>query len=154
LLNGGVASINVGGNSGVEVEELKHRVQDAVNSTRAALEEGIVAGGGTALYEAREAILELDLTEESEKVGATILYKVLAKPFEKILYNAGVEGYEAPEYPFGMDVMEMKEVDLIKNGIIDPLKVVKEALSNSVSVSSTILTAGALVIYFPEASNG
>jgi chaperonin GroEL len=150
LLTGGVATINVGGNSEVEVNEIVDRVEDAVNSTRAALEEGIVAGGGLALNECRKAILSLNLKEESEKIGADIIYRCLSRPMEKILSNAGVQDYDHSEYPIGMDVMKMEEVDLIAAGIIDPVKVVKEALKNSVSVAGTIATSGCLVLYSPE----
>lgn len=146
-LTGGVAVINVGGESSTEVREVMDRVQDAINATRAALEEGIVAGGGIALLEARKAIQRLELTEASEIVGADILYATLDKTNQRILKNADAENVKIGKYPSGYDVNKMKYVDMIEAGIIDPTKVIKESLRNSISVAGTILSTGAMVIY-------
>ncbi|MFH1896040.1 MAG: chaperonin GroEL [bacterium] len=155
-LAGGVAVINVGAATEVELKEKKHRVEDAVSATRAAVEEGIVPGGGVALLRAAKALDNLNLKGE-EKIGADILRAALEMPLRKIVENAGVDaGWVVREIinrsdaNFGYDVMELKFGDMVEKGIIDPAKVTKSALQNAVSVSLMVLTTDALVTDEPE----
>lgn len=159
-LSGGVAVIKVGAASETELKEKKLRVEDAVNATKAAVEEGIVPGGGVALLRAREAIKDLDL-EGDEAVGAQILYKALEKPARLIISNAGedpgkvlgtitamAEGKKNPN--MGFNVMTMDYIDMIKAGILDPAKVTRTAIQNAVSVATMILTTESLIADLPE----
>jgi len=155
-LAGGVAVINVGAATEVELKEKKHRVEDAVSATRAAVEEGIVPGGGVALLRASKCLDDLSLKGE-EKIGADILKTSLEAPLRKIVENAGVDaGWVVREIvsrssaTFGYDVMEMKFGDMVEKGIIDPAKVTKSALQNAVSVALMILTTDALITDEPE----
>ncbi len=149
-LAGGVAVIYVGAATETELKEKKYRVEDAVNATKAAIEEGVVPGGGVTLIKATKVLDELKL-EGEEKIGAEILQRALEKPFRKILQNAGVDaGYylnqvKESKDAEGFDVMSMKMVNMIDAGIIDPAKVTKSAVENAVSVSINILTTEALV---------
>jgi chaperonin GroEL len=159
-LTGGVAVINVGAATEIEMKEKKERVIDAVAATKAALEEGIVPGGGVALLKARKSLGKLfkdtKLTED-ERAGVSILYESLEEPIKKIVSNAG-EDAEAvlkkveasKEDDFGFNVMTMEYGSMIKNGIIDPAKVTRSAVQNSVSVAMMVLTTEALVTDIPE----
>jgi len=154
-LTGGVAVISVGAATEVELKEKKARVEDAVNATKAGIEEGIVPGGGVALLKARRALGKLKL-EGDEKVGANILEKALERPVRKIVENAGVDSgwiireLEQKEDNIGFDVNDMEFSDMVQKGIIDPAKVARSALQNAVSVATMILTTEALVTDSPE----
>jgi len=154
-LTGGVAVINVGAATETELKEKKLRVEDAVNATKAAIEEGIVPGGGVALLKARKALSDLSL-EGDEKVGRDILYEALSSPVRKIVENAGVDSgwvvreLEQKEDNIGFDVVSMGFSDMIASGIIDPTKVTKQAVINAVSVATMILTTESLVADIPE----
>jgi chaperonin GroEL len=156
---GGVAVINVGGFTETEMKERKDRVDDALHATRAALDEGIVAGGGVALLEARHkftsANVNLDLYEGDEKIGSEILLDAIEKPFIQILKNAGIEKYHsilsAVEHDFkGYNIQTESYVDMIKEGIIDPTKVTRTALENAVSVAGTMLITECTIVDDPE----
>lgn len=152
-LSGGVAVINVGAATESELKEKKLRVEDAVNATKAAVEEGIVPGGGVATYQAREAIKNLKL-EGEEKIGADILYAALERPIRRILENAG----ENPDKILpkldgkgtGYNVMTLEFGDMIKQGIADPAKVTRSAIQNAVSVATMIMTTECLVTELPK----
>ncbi|RKS69311.1 chaperonin GroEL [Motilibacter peucedani] len=150
-LAGGVCVIKVGAATEVELKERKHRIEDAVSATRAAVEEGIVAGGGSALVHAAAAIDGLDLTGD-ELVGAGIVRKAVVEPLRWIAENAGLEGYVAVERVRGMEVGSGLNaatgdyVDLIAGGIIDPVKVTRSALTNAASIASMVLTTETLVV--------
>jgi chaperonin GroEL len=156
---GGVAVINVGGFTETEMKEKKDRVDDALHATRAALDEGIVAGGGVALLEARSkftsANVNLDLYEGDEKIGSEILLNAIEKPFIQILKNAGIDKYHsilsAVEHDFkGYNIKTESYVDMIKEGIIDPTKVTRTALENAVSVAGTMLITECTIVNDPE----
>ncbi|GIW63780.1 MAG: 60 kDa chaperonin 1 [Patescibacteria group bacterium] len=158
-LAGGVAVINVGAATEVELKERKERVNDAVAATKAALEEGIVSGGGTALLRARAVLLDLKEKAEfeEEKVGIDIVYRALAEPVRMLARNSGVdEGWvvrkieESKEKDYGFNCLTLQFESMIKAGIIDPLKVVRTALENASSVANMILTTEALVTDLPE----
>jgi len=146
MLTGGVAVINVGGNSETEVKERLDRVEDAVNATRASLNNGVVAGGGTALLVARKAILKLKFNSYDEKKGASTLYKVLASPAKKILANAELPYKKYGSYPNWIDVSDNNTGNFFELGIVDPVNVTVAAVKNAVSVASTLSTAGAYVL--------
>ena len=159
-LSGGVAVINVGAASETELKEKKLRVEDAVHATKAAVEEGIVAGGGVAYLRAREVIKQLNLVGE-ERVGADIVFEALEIPFRMIVTNAGGDPGEilamvkadqakAQNYGIGYDVISMKNVDMVKEGIIDPAKVTRSALQNAVSVAMMVLTTECLIAEAPK----
>lgn len=158
-LSGGVAVINVGAATEVEMKEKKERVTDAVSATKAALEEGIVAGGGVTLLRARKALLALkDKMEfDEEKTGVDIVYQALSEPISMIVRNAGVDpGWvlrkveEAKEKDYGFDALTLEFGSMFKKGIVDPAKVVRSALENAASVAVMILTTEALVTDIPE----
>ncbi len=156
-LSGGVGVIKVGAATEVELKEKKHRIEDAVSATKAALEEGIVSGGGVALIDVIRSLDELkDLNDEEEKVGVTILRKALEMPIRQIAINAGKDGsviieeIRRKEKGVGYDAAKDRYVDMIKAGIIDPLKVTRSALQNAVSVAAMILTTEAVVTDLPE----
>jgi chaperonin GroEL len=138
MLNGKVAMIKVGANSQVEMKEKKDRVEDAIYATKAALQEGIVAGGGVALLDASYSIAPENEYEE-------ILLEAIKAPYATILDNAALEHYESKKRGFGIDVVKNKEVDMIKAGIIDPVLVTKTALKNAVSVVNTIFSADCVI---------
>ena len=150
-LAGGVCVIKVGAHTEVELKEKKHRIEDAISATRAAIEEGIVAGGGSALIQAVKVIDELDL-EGDEKVGATIVQKAAAEPLRWIAENAGMQGYVAVakvselEPGMGLNAATGEYEDLIKAGVIDPVKVTRSALRNAASIASMVLTTDTLVV--------
>ena len=155
-LSGGVAVIKVGAATEVELKEKKARVEDALHATRAAVEEGIIPGGGVTLLRAAAAIEGLKL-EGDQKVGADILRRALEEPVRQLVRNAGLEGSVVVEglrtqnkANWGFDVMSEQYVDLLGAGIIDPAKVTRSALENAASVAGMILTTEALVTDMPE----
>ena len=152
-LAGGVAVIKVGAATEVEMKEKKLRIEDALNATKAAVEEGIVAGGGTAYLNAIPAVKELlDKVEGDEKVGVNIVLKALEAPVRQIAENAGFEGsvvvdkiFAAKKVGYGFDAYSEKYVDMVKAGIVDPTKVTRSALQNAASIAATVLTTESLV---------
>ena len=160
-LAGGVALIKVGAATEVELKEKKHRIEDAVSSVRAAIEEGVVAGGGTALIRARPAVQAVvDSLEGDEKTGAKTVWEALTAPARNIANNAGLEGsvvvreIEAAEGPMGMNAATGEMMDLIAAGIIDPAKVTRAGLQNAASIAAMVLTTECLVADEPEADGG
>jgi chaperonin GroEL len=150
-LSGGVAVIKVGAATEVELKEKKARVEDALHATRAAIEEGVVPGGGTALLRASSVVDALEL-EGDQLVGAQILKRALQEPLRQLVANSGLEGSVVVEHlshesrrNWGFDVVTEKYVDLVKAGIIDPAKVTRSALENAASVAGMILSTEALV---------
>jgi len=158
-LSGGVGVIKVGAASEVELKEKKHRIEDAVSATKAALEEGIVSGGGVALIDVIRTLDELKVAGE-EKIGVSILRKALEMPIRQIAQNAGKDGsviieeIKRKEKGVGYDAANDKYVNMIDAGIIDPLKVTRSALQNAVSVASMILTTETVVTDLPEKKEG
>jgi chaperonin GroEL len=157
-LAGGVAVIKVGAATETEMKEKKARVEDALNATRAAVEEGIVPGGGVALLRAAKALEKLTL-EGDEKVGASIVRRALEEPIRQIVENAGVEGSVIVEKvktstapTQGYDAETMAYVDMMQAGIIDPTKVERVALQNAASIASLLLATEALITDLPEES--
>jgi len=155
-LSGGVAVIKVGAATEVELKEKKARVEDALHATRAAVEEGIIPGGGVTLMRAATAVDKLKLDGDL-KLGAEILKRALEEPVRQLVRNAGLEGSVVVErlshekrVNWGFDVMAEDYVDLVKAGIIDPAKVTRTALENAASVAGMILTTEALVTDAPE----
>jgi chaperonin GroEL len=159
-LSGGVAVIKVGAATEVELKEKKARVEDALHATRAAVEEGIIPGGGVTLLRSSHAVDSLTL-EGDQKLGAEILKRALEEPLRQLVRNAGLEGSVVVEHlshekrtNWGFDVMSEDYVDLVAAGIIDPAKVTRTALENAASVAAMILTTEALVSDLPEKKNG
>ena len=156
-LSGGVAVVKVGAATEVELKEKKHRIEDALSATRAAIEEGVVAGGGTALVRARAAVAKVvaDLTGD-EATGAQSIYNALAAPCKLIADNAGHEGaiivqqVEKAKGANGFNAATGEMVDLVKAGVIDPAKVTRAALQNAASIASLLLTTEVLVADKPE----
>ncbi|HEV3398761.1 MAG TPA: chaperonin GroEL, partial [Actinomycetes bacterium] len=154
-LAGGVGVIKVGAATEVELKEKKHRIEDALSATRAAVEEGIVAGGGVALIRAQGALDKLDL-EGDEATGAAIVRKALELPLHWIAANAGFEGAVAIAKVRelsdnqGLDASTGEYVDLFKAGVVDPAKVTRSAVQNAVSIASLLLTTETLVVDKPE----
>jgi chaperonin GroEL len=162
-LAGGVAVIRVGGSTEVEVKEKKDRVDDALNATRAAVEEGIVPGGGTALLRAKVAVDKLTSDNPDIKAGIKIISKALEAPIRQIVENAGVEGSivigkinENSSPTFGFDAQTETFVDMLEAGIVDPAKVVLTALQDAASVAGLLITTEAMVAELPkkEAAGG
>jgi chaperonin GroEL len=156
-LAGGVAVIKVGAATETAMKEKKARVEDALNATRAAVEEGIVPGGGVALLRASRAIDTMKKLEGDEKVGALIVKRALEEPIRQIVENAGLEGsvivekVKAETVPTrGYDAESMEYVDMLQAGIIDPAKVERVALQNAASIASLLLTTEALITDIPE----
>jgi len=157
-LAGGVAVINIGAVTEVEMKEKKHRVEDALSATRAALEEGIVPGGGLALIQAATALEKADLTAltDDEKIGYKIVKRALEEPMRQIAINAGADGGVIAERAktekkgIGFDAAKMEWVDMVKVGIIDPAKVARSALQNAASVASLLLTTECAITDLPE----
>ncbi len=150
-LSGGVAKINVGGATESEVKEKKMRVEDAMHATRAAFQEGILPGGGTALLRASEGLKPKDLTHD-EEIGYNIVVKACKAPIKQIVENAGEDGnvvanevLKNKDVNYGFDARAGEYVDMLKKGIIDPTKVVRSALQNAASVATLLLTSDALV---------
>jgi len=158
-LAGSVAVIKVGAATEVELKERKHRVEDALSATRAAIEEGIVPGGGVALVNAKEALENIDL-EGDERTGVVILRRALEEPLRRIAINAGQDGsvivQEVATLPKGQgyDAARDEFGDMIQRGIIDPLKVTRSALENAVSIAGMVLTTNCLVTDIPEGNRG
>jgi chaperonin GroEL len=155
-LAGGVAVIKAGAATEVELKERKHRIEDAVRNAKAAVEEGIVAGGGVALIQAGEAAFaKLDLTGE-EATGANIVKVAIEAPLKQIAVNAGLEGGVVAEKVrnlepgFGLNAATGEYVDLIKDGVIDPAKVTRSALQNAASIAALFLTTEVVVADKPE----
>ncbi|QDH17587.1 chaperonin GroEL [Swingsia samuiensis] len=156
-LAGGVAVIRVGGSTEVEVKERKDRVDDALHATRAAVEEGIVPGGGTALARASVVLKGLDFANDDQRIGADIVRKALQSPLRQIAENAGEDGaviagkvLENNTYNFGFDAQTGEYKDLVADGIIDPTKVVRTALQDAASVGGLLITTEAMVAERPE----
>jgi chaperonin GroEL len=156
-LSGGVAIIRVGAATESELKEKKARVEDAVHATKAAAEEGIVAGGGTALAKASKAIENFSSSNKDKELGAKIVYNACKYPLKQIAYNAGYEGtlvlekvYENQDKNYGFDAGAGEYKEMVKAGIIDPTKVVRTALQNAASAAGTMLTAEALIAELPE----
>ena len=156
-LAGGVAVIKVGGATEIEVKEKKDRVDDALNATRAAVEEGIVPGGGTALLRAKKAVGKLTNENSDVQAGINIVLKAIEAPIRQIAENAGVEGsivvgkiMESKTETFGFDAQNEEYVDLIEKGIVDPAKVVRRALQDAASVAGLLVTTEAMVAEVPK----
>ncbi len=156
-LSGGVAVIKVGAATEVELKEKKHRIEDAVSATKAAIEEGIVAGGGTALIRARKAVRKVvDSLQGDEATGARTVWESLVTPTRLIAENAGLEGsvwvqrVEAEEGATGLNAETGELTDLVKAGIVDPAKVTRAALQNAASIAAMVLTTEAVVADKPE----
>jgi chaperonin GroEL len=156
-LSGGVAVVKVGAATEVELKEKKHRIEDALSATRAAIEEGIVAGGGVALLRSRAAVSEaVSKLRGDEATGATIVQRALEEPLKWIAINAGLEGSVIVEHSeretgnTGLNAITGEFVDLVKAGVIDPAKVTRSALQNAASIAALLLTTEALVADKPE----
>jgi chaperonin GroEL len=156
-LAGGVAVLRIGGATEVEVKERKDRVDDAMHATRAAVEEGIIAGGGTALLYAANALDSVKAANDDQKVGIDIIRRALQAPVRQIAENAGSEGsivvgklLEQKDSNFGYDAQNDNYGDLVKAGIIDPVKVVRTALQDAASVAGLMITTEALVTEVPD----
>ena len=156
-LAGGVAVLRVGGATEIEVKEKKDRVEDALNATRAAVEEGIVPGGGTALLRAKKAVGKLSDDNADVQAGINIVLKALEAPIRQIAENAGVEGsivvgkiMDNKSETFGFDAQNEKYCDLVAEGIIDPAKVVRTALQDAASVAGLLITTEAMVAELPK----
>ena len=156
-LAGGVAVIRVGGGSEVEVKEKKDRVDDALHATRAAVEEGIVAGGGTALLYATRALAKLEGENSDQTVGVSIVRRALQAPLRQIAENAGADGavvagklLEQKDVKFGYNAQTDKYENLVKSGVIDPAKVVRTALQDAASVAGLLITTEAMIAEKPE----
>jgi chaperonin GroEL len=156
-LAGGVAVIKVGAATEVELKEKKHRIEDAVSATRAAIEEGVVAGGGTALVRARTSVADVvSSLEGDEQTGARLVYESLVAPARNIAMNAGLEGsvmvqaVEVESGAVGLNAATGEISDLVKAGIIDPAKVTRAALQNAASIAALVLTTECVVADKPE----
>ncbi|HZQ04574.1 MAG TPA: TCP-1/cpn60 chaperonin family protein, partial [Gaiellaceae bacterium] len=156
-LSGGVAVVKVGAATETEMKEKKHRVEDALQATRAALEEGIVPGGGVALLNAADAVREkANSLDGDERTGANIILRALEEPLRQLSANAGLEGsvvinqVRAAKPGQGMNVDTGEIEDLVKAGIIDPTMVTRSALQNAASIAKNILTTEAIVAEAPE----
>ena len=160
-LAGGVAVIRVGGATEVEVKERKDRVDDAMHATRAAVEEGILPGGGVALLRASEGLRKLRAGNDDQKTGIEIVRKALSTPARQIALNAGEDGsiivgkiLEKDQYGYGFDAQTGEYVDMMKKGIIDPTKVVRAALQNAASIAALLITTEAMVAERPKKEGG
>jgi chaperonin GroEL len=160
-LAGGVAVIRVGGSTEVEVKEKKDRVDDALNATKAAVEEGIVPGGGTALLYATKALHGLTGDNEDQTAGVAIVRQAIQAPLRQIVENSGVEAsivvgklLDQKSSTFGWDAQNEKYVDFIDAGIVDPTKVVRTALQNASSVAALLITTEAMVADRPKKDAG
>jgi chaperonin GroEL len=156
-LAGGVAVIRVGGATEVEVKEKRDRVEDAMNATRAAVEEGIVPGGGVALLQASRALDKVKPDDDDQKVGVDIVRRALQSPLRQIVENAGVEGsvvvgklLESKTANLGFDAQKGEYTDLVKAGIIDPAKVVRATIQDAASVAGLLITTEAMVAEKPD----
>jgi chaperonin GroEL len=160
-LSGGVAIIRVGAGTEVELKEKKHRVEDALSATRAAVEEGIVAGGGVALINAVPALADIKMEFDDEQTGVAIVRRALEEPMRQLAVNAGKDGAvivdnvrrqqkEQDDVKVGYDVLREVYVNMVKQGIIDPVKVTRSAVENAASIGAMILTTEALITDIPE----
>ncbi|MDE3174845.1 MAG: chaperonin GroEL, partial [Pseudomonadota bacterium] len=154
---GGVAVIRVGGATEVEVKEKKDRVDDALNATRAAVEEGVVPGGGVALLRAKAAVAKLKSENADEQAGINIVLKALEAPLRQIVGNAGGEGSivvgkisENKSQTFGFNAQTDQYVDMFEAGIVDPAKVVRTALQDAASVAGLLVTTEAMIAELPK----
>ncbi|MBH0231537.1 chaperonin GroEL [Halobacillus yeomjeoni] len=158
-LAGGVAVIKVGAATETELKERKLRIEDALNSTRAAVEEGIVAGGGTALVNIINSVQSLELSDD-EATGASIVLRALEEPVRQIVHNAGLEGsiiverLKGEKVGVGFNAATGEWVNMVEQGIVDPTKVTRSALQNAASVAAMFLTTEAVVADLPEEDNG
>ena len=159
-LSGGVAVLKVGGASEVEVKERKDRVDDALHATRAAVEEGIVPGGGVTLLYATRVLEKLKVLNDDERAGVNIIKRALQAPIRQIVENAGLDGavvagklLESDNTDYGFDAQSLEYTDMIKAGIIDPTKVVRTALQDAASVAGLMITTEALIADEPEDKN-
>ncbi|MBA4249946.1 MAG: chaperonin GroEL [Candidatus Puniceispirillum sp.] len=157
-LSGGVAVIRVGGVSELEVKERKDRVEDAMHATRAAIEEGVVPGGGVALVRSIKALESLKTDNNDQEVGVRIVRQAITVPCRQIAMNAGADGsivvgkiMDSSEYTFGYDAQQGTYGDMVKSGIIDPTKVVRTALQDAASVAGLLITTEAMIAEKPEA---
>jgi chaperonin GroEL len=159
-LSGGVAVVKVGAATETEMKEKKHRVEDALQATRAALEEGIVPGGGVALLQAADAIKLDEIEDDDEKTGARIILRSLEEPLRQISHNAGLEGsvvvndVRKAKKGQGLNAATGEIVDLVAAGVIDPAMVTRSALQNAASIAKNILTTEAIVAEVPEKDGG
>ena len=160
-LSGGVAVLKVGGATEVEVKERKDRVDDALHATRAAVEEGVIAGGGTALLYATKVLDKLEGDNDDQNVGIDIIRRAIQAPIRQIAENAGAEGsvivgklLEQKDTNYGYDAQAGEYTDLVKAGIIDPAKVVRTALQDAASVSSLLITTEAIITEAPSEDKG
>ena len=160
-LSGGVAIIRVGAGTEVELKEKKHRVEDALSATRAAVEEGIVPGGGVALINAIPALAGIEMEFADEQTGVTIVRRALEEPMRQLAVNAGMDGAvivenarraqkEQDDLNVGFDVLREVYVNMVTQGIIDPVKVTRSAVENAASIGAMILTTEALISDIPE----
>jgi chaperonin GroEL len=159
-LSGGVAVVKVGAATETEMKEKKHRVEDALQATRAALEEGIVPGGGVALLSSQDAIKADAIEDADERTGANIVRRALEEPLRQIAENSGLEGsvvvndVRKAKKGEGLNAATGEIVDLVKEGIIDPAMVTRSALQNAASIAKNILTTEAIVAEMPEKDSG
>ena len=160
-LSGGVAVIKVGGASEVEVKEKKDRIDDALHATRAAVKEGVVAGGGAALLYATRALDKVNPENQDQRVGVEIIRKAIQAPIRQIAENAGVDGavvagkvLESKDTNFGYNAQSGEYVDMVKSGIIDPTKVVRTALQDAASVGGLLITTESMVTEAPKKECG
>jgi chaperonin GroEL len=155
-LSGGVAVINVGAATETEMKEKKALVEDALHATRAAVEEGIVPGGGVALIRAQSSLADMTADAHDEQVGIDILRRALEAPIRQIATNAGADGsivaakVREGKDAFGFNALTDEYEDLVKSGVIDPTKVVRSALQNAASIAGLLLTTEAVVVEQPE----
>jgi chaperonin GroEL len=159
-LSGGVAVVKVGAATETEMKEKKHRVEDALQATRAALEEGIVPGGGVALLQATKAVDVDGIEDDDEKTGARIVLRALEEPLRQIAENAGLEGsvvvndVRKSKNGWGLNAATNQIVDLVAAGVIDPAMVTRSALQNAASIAKNILTTEAIVAEVPDKDQG
>lgn len=159
-LIGGVAVINVGAATETEMKEKKDRVEDALNATRAAVEEGIVPGGGVALLRSSSSLDELADLSHDEKMGVSIVRRAIEEPLRQIVNNAGQEGSVVVERlkhekdAFGFNAATGEYADMVEAGIIDPTKVTRTALQNACSISGLMITTEAMIVEKPESNDG
>jgi chaperonin GroEL len=155
-LSGGVAQVKVGAATEVELKEKKMRIEDALAATRAAVEEGIVAGGGVTLIRAQDTVDKISGGSEGEVIGRNIVKKALEAPLRQIAENAGFEGgvmvekVKAEKGNVGLNASNGEMVDLVKDGVIDPAKVTRSTVENASSIASLVLTTEALIAEEPE----
>jgi chaperonin GroEL len=156
-LSGGVGVIEVGAATEIEMKERKTRIEDALNATKAAVKEGIVAGGGSALLHAAQVLEGFQGRNNDEAIGARLVMSVLSVPTRQIAENAGKHGevvlteiLKSKSESFGYDALKDEFVDMFEAGIVDPTMVTRSALENAVSVAGTVLTTGAVVTDIPE----